>query len=138
MKSPAMDEETGEVDLEGEEITFGHLVTKSIGPGQTVQYLKTYFDTIMVGAITPIDNQRVHLRFCFSQPETDSEDEQAMARGQIDATVFQVNQDIPIWENKRYQSDPILCDGDGPINKYRKWFRQFYDESQDEQTLAVS
>ena len=38
----------------------------------------------------------------------------------------QVEQDIPIWENKIYLDTPLLCDGDGPIRKYRKWFSQFY------------
>jgi 3-ketosteroid 9alpha-monooxygenase subunit A len=35
-------------------------------------------------------------------------------------------QDVEIWKNKVYRSDPILCDGDGPINKLRKWYEQFY------------
>lgn len=35
-------------------------------------------------------------------------------------------QDVEIWRSKVYQSDPILCDGDGPINKLRKWYEQFY------------
>ena len=38
----------------------------------------------------------------------------------------QVEQDIPIWENKIYLDTPLLCDGDGSIRKYRKWFSQFY------------
>lgn len=36
------------------------------------------------------------------------------------------SQDIEIWETKIYRNDPILCDGDGPINKLRKWYDQFY------------
>ena len=35
-------------------------------------------------------------------------------------------QDVEIWETKVYRSDPILCDGDGPINKLRKWYDRFY------------
>ena len=38
----------------------------------------------------------------------------------------QVEQDIPIWNHKIYREQPILCDGDGPITQYRKWFSQFY------------
>jgi 3-ketosteroid 9alpha-monooxygenase subunit A len=38
----------------------------------------------------------------------------------------QVEQDIPILENKIYLENALLCDGDGPIAKYRKWFTQFY------------
>lgn len=35
-------------------------------------------------------------------------------------------QDIEIWKDKTYRVDPILCDADGPINKLRKWYDQFY------------
>ena len=35
-------------------------------------------------------------------------------------------QDVEIWKDKVYQAEPILCDGDGPINKLRKWYEQFY------------
>ncbi|MFK7975542.1 MAG: Rieske 2Fe-2S domain-containing protein [Halioglobus sp.] len=35
-------------------------------------------------------------------------------------------QDVEIWKDKVYREDPILCDGDGPINKLRKWYEQFY------------
>ena len=37
-----------------------------------------------------------------------------------------IDQDVPIWENKRYRERPILCEGDGPIMQYRKWAAQFY------------
>jgi hypothetical protein len=39
----------------------------------------------------------------------------------------QMNQDIPIWENKKYFAKPLLCEGDGRIGVYRKWMRQFVD-----------
>jgi 3-ketosteroid 9alpha-monooxygenase subunit A len=35
-------------------------------------------------------------------------------------------QDVEIWKDKVYRDEPILCDGDGPINKLRKWYEQFY------------
>jgi 3-ketosteroid 9alpha-monooxygenase subunit A len=35
-------------------------------------------------------------------------------------------QDVEIWKDKIYQADPVLCDGDGPINKLRRWYEQFY------------
>ncbi|MEM1113780.1 MAG: Rieske 2Fe-2S domain-containing protein [Pseudomonadota bacterium] len=35
-------------------------------------------------------------------------------------------QDVEIWKDKVYREEPILCDGDGPINKLRKWYEQFY------------
>ncbi|TXS95448.1 Rieske 2Fe-2S domain-containing protein [Parahaliea maris] len=35
-------------------------------------------------------------------------------------------QDVLIWQDKMYREDPILCDGDGPITKLRRWYEQFY------------
>lgn len=35
-------------------------------------------------------------------------------------------QDVAIWQDKIYRADPILCDGDGPIHKLRKWYDRFY------------
>jgi 3-ketosteroid 9alpha-monooxygenase subunit A len=35
-------------------------------------------------------------------------------------------QDVVIWRDKIYREDPILCDGDGPITKFRRWYDQFY------------
>jgi 3-ketosteroid 9alpha-monooxygenase subunit A len=35
-------------------------------------------------------------------------------------------QDVQIWENKIYLDRPILCDGDGPIGEFRRWYSQFY------------
>jgi hypothetical protein len=31
----------------------------------------------------------------------------------------------------------VLCDGDGPIHQYRKWFSQFYAEQQPEPIRQV-
>ena len=44
----------------------------------------------------------------------------------MDEVTRQLEQDIPIWENKRYLNPPVLCDGDGPIGLFRKWSKQFY------------
>ena len=35
-------------------------------------------------------------------------------------------QDAEVWKSKIYRADPILCDGDGPIHKLRKWYNRFY------------
>lgn len=35
-------------------------------------------------------------------------------------------EDVAIWEHKRYLVRPLLCDGDGPIMKLRRWYAQFY------------
>ena len=35
-------------------------------------------------------------------------------------------QDVEIWKDKVYREEPLLCDGDGPINKLRRWYEQFF------------
>lgn len=52
-------------------------------------------------------------------------EEEAFIQGYIDANNFAFGQDVAIWENKIYIPDPIVCDGDGPLHKLRKWYGQF-------------
>ena len=33
--------------------------------------------------------------------------------------------------NKIYIENPIMCSGDGPLNKLRKWYSQFYVDRED-------
>ena len=47
-------------------------------------------------------------------------------KASIDEAVRQMEQDIPIWENKCFRPRPLLCDGDGPIGGFRRWASQFY------------
>jgi len=35
-------------------------------------------------------------------------------------------EDRQIWENKVFKERPVLCDGDGPIMRYRQWYASFY------------
>ncbi|KAH8098757.1 chlorophyllide a oxygenase [Aureococcus anophagefferens] len=36
--------------------------------------------------------------------------------------------DVFVWSNKRFRDKAVLVQGDGPLPKLRKWFRQFYSE----------
>tara|TARA_B100001989_G_C24551399_1_gene475202 strand:- start:2527 stop:3525 length:999 start_codon:yes stop_codon:yes gene_type:complete len=80
---------------------------------------------IMVNASSPIDNKHSILRWTM-RVSKDIEDEIGMAI--IDGIANGVLDDMPIWDNKSYVDKPVLCDGDGPISKFRKWVRQFYSE----------
>ncbi len=124
-ESAAIDEE-GNVDRSGETTDSARLESWSIGPGQTIQRFSRMFDIVMMGTITPIDDQSIHLRFVFTLPREQTDLHKLYANGVRDEIVHQVEQDLPIWENKVYLESPVLCDGDGPIAKYRKWFQQFY------------
>jgi len=80
---------------------------------------------IMINASCPVDNKNSILRWSMRVTK-DIEDELGMAI--IDGIAIGVLDDMPIWDNKSYVAEPLLCDGDGPINKFRKWVSQFYSD----------
>lgn len=135
-KVPAMDDQ-GNLDETGTKFEEAGLVTTSCGPGMTYQSFERWFTLFMQGTITPIDKGRVLMRWMFAQPEGQDEDFQVIADAVMSNIVEQVGHDIPIWEHKIYQPNPILCDGDGPIAKYRKWFTQFYDDGVDDSPMRL-
>ena len=88
---------------------------------------KGVVDTLLVTSVTPKDKDYVHVRFCFMVKKTGGA---ALDRGVGKAFIAEVSrqleQDIPVWENKVFVHPPMLCEGDGPIPLFRKWLRQFF------------
>lgn len=41
----------------------------------------------------------------------------------------QVDRDVMVWNNKRYNSKPLLVKEDELIGKHRRWYSQFYSEN---------
>jgi len=117
-------DEQGE-KIEGEYID-GVIFTANCGPGQTWTRQKGMADLLIIGLPTPVSETEVELRFACSVPKAQKGEQEIISQAIIQNAMDQVEQDMPIWEHKIYQEDPILCDGDGPIAQYRKWFKQFY------------
>ena len=137
----------GEVELEGHvlrcrnRVRFGTprgtvdggLDTTDFGPGLQTVHLTGIVETLMVNTSTPIDEETTDTSFAYTvhtagDPET--------ARG-VGAAIIrdlekQMSEDIPIWENKKYFTNPLLCEGDGKFGVYRKWMRQFFSEEWDD------
>ena len=40
----------------------------------------------------------------------------------------QFDQDKVVWDRQKYLPNALVCDGDGPIGKFRKWYSDFYVE----------
>lgn len=79
---------------------------------------------ILYNVATPIDDETTKLRWSLVVTENLNDDD--MGRTMLEGFPQGVMEDIPIWQEKQYQPNPVLCDGDGPIAKHRKWFKQFY------------
>lgn len=96
------------------------------GPGQTYTWFTGLFETFELGLVTPIDDENIEVTFVFYQPTADRAEKAGLSKALIDNICQQLDEDQVIWEHKRYNENPILCDGDGPIARFRKWYGQFY------------
>jgi len=99
------------------------------GAGQKWVRFSGFMDYLLQVLVTPINDESVEVRFIYlyKQYAEDSFEYQAI-RGAIENTNGQrgLEGDLPIWHNKFHLRNPILCDGDGPIMRFRKYFSQFY------------
>jgi len=127
-RTPAYTDEGQPIDGEFTDTSF---TSKSFGPGFTWQHFRGITNSIMMGTVTPISQEKIHLRFMFRFPELTTDISKLFNQGYIDEVCRQVEQDMVIWNRKCYQAQPILCDGDGPIHQFREWFKQFYAEDID-------
>lgn len=130
-RSTVMDVHSASYNEDGsqneEELMERTITTLNIGPGFTLQSFIGITDIRMLGTVTPIDRDTTLLRFITIIGRDISEAGELIAQAMLDNLCNQVEQDIPIWNHKSYRANPMLCDGDGPIALYRKWFSQFYD-----------
>ena len=115
----------GQFDLAGGTQTL-HLHTVQQGPGFTFQRFTGALNVVLMGLPTPISATQMQLDFAFVEPKNLNDGQRFLVEFTKAEISRQVENDIPIWEHKRYLPSPVLCDSDGPIHQYRKWFRQFY------------
>jgi hypothetical protein len=105
----------------------GAIDTHIYGMGFSATRFTGICETLELAYNTPIDDQHVRIRYVFTQPRVGGQDPVGGAAAAIIRDIVkQMNEDVPIWENKTFRDRPLLCDGDGPIPEYRRWCRQFY------------
>jgi 3-ketosteroid 9alpha-monooxygenase subunit A len=113
--------ETPRGKVDGSVETVGH------GFGMGIVRFKGIVETLNIGCTTPIDLDHCHLRFNFSVKKAGgAEITRGVGKAFVAEVKRQVEQDIPVWENKIHLEQPMLCDGDGPISEYRRWAAQFF------------
>ncbi len=101
------------------------------------------FQSWWVNYHTPINNEEIELTsgvICASLDDKPLPDEFKDMYPRSAIAAF--GQDAEIWRTKKYQANPILCDGDGPVTKLRKWYERFYlpreQEAWDEPPTPIS
>jgi phenylpropionate dioxygenase-like ring-hydroxylating dioxygenase large terminal subunit len=100
------------------------LVRNSYGPGA---------EMIMYNSAQPINAHETRMRWTLmvSKDIEDMVGDDVM-KGIIDG----LSDDYPIWANKVHRRRPVFCKGDETLVTFRKWVRQFYITSQDQQEIA--
>lgn len=107
----------------------GGIETIDHGPAFQVVRVTGAVETLMVNTATPIDEEHTDVSFAYSLRRTgDAEATRGVGAAMIRDLERQMEQDIVIWENKRYWERPMLCDGDGAFGVYRRWMRQFFGD----------
>jgi nitrite reductase/ring-hydroxylating ferredoxin subunit len=101
----------------------GDFVREGFGLGLGLLRMKGF--TTFLSSTTPIDEEHVHVRWLFTAPRANGEGAAVEAAELLGSGV---SQDIPIWENKIYRSQPVLTRGEKPILEQRRWARQFYSD----------
>jgi phenylpropionate dioxygenase-like ring-hydroxylating dioxygenase large terminal subunit len=86
------------------------------------------FTTIIATGMTPIDRETLHMRMGVIGERLGEGDEatRKVLRTYIDEHRVVAEEDFPIFENKRFRPQPLLCEEDGPIPEFRRWAAQFY------------
>jgi phenylpropionate dioxygenase-like ring-hydroxylating dioxygenase large terminal subunit len=107
------------------------------GPGLAIfRFTHEGVTATMVSYSVPITREKTMMNMSFTHKKYPEGSKEGMiaqhlvnhmigaAEGEASAGFESV--DFVVWNNKKYRPKPLLCDGDGPILKYRAWFRQFY------------
>src|SRR6185369_16245040 len=103
-------QDDGTLDRTSGATSITYLTSTSNGPGQNSNRFTGAVETLLMGLATPVDDQNLELRFIFTQPKALTVGKRMMAAGVKANVIEQVQNDIPIWEHKKYMAAPILCD----------------------------
>ena len=104
----------------------GSIESRGHGPGMGVVNVRGVVDTIIVTASVPIDEETVDVRFSYMQRKSDDPKLERLGQAMLRDLKKQMEQDIVVFEHKRYWTKPLLIPEDGPIARYRRNARRFY------------
>jgi len=117
----------GRALLEGGGVDPFQSTTTYHGPGYLLMRMIGQLQNYMLLGHTPIDENTLELRMGVMLKVVGSREKTlSYQKRYLDNLKLGFEDDIKIWENKLFRDPPVLCDGDGPIGKLRKWYRQFY------------
>ncbi len=90
-------------------------------------------EMIMYNSAQPINKHETRMRWTLIVTRAI---EDAAGDDVMKGIIAGINDDYPIWANKVHKHRPVFCKEDKTLVLFRKWVRQFYLTSKDEQKSA--
>lgn len=95
------------------------------GPGLSLTRTKGKMNGVSVQTLTPVDEEKVEICHTY-YARRDEARGQGEIEGFFDFYASDWELDFNLWNHKVFRARPPLAEGDGPIGRYRRWYRQFY------------
>ncbi len=119
------------------EMKGGYIKGHQVGPGLAIyKFIHEGVPATMISYSVPYTREKSKMNMSFTHKDyAEGTKERAIAEHLVNHMVGEADGeesagfesvDFIVWNNKKYRANPLLCDGDGPIVQYRKWFKQFY------------
>ncbi|MDY7226062.1 Rieske 2Fe-2S domain-containing protein [Hyalangium rubrum] len=106
----------------------GRIQGEAHGLGYWVIRFSGIADVAFISAATPVGPEHVSLRHTFFiRAPTQPGGSNNVGKALVAEILRQVEEDIPIWENKVYRPKPLLSAGERAIPVLRHWSRQFLE-----------
>ena len=102
----------------------GRLKVEMYGAGTSVTRFELFGKIDLLSTTTPIDDGHCTIRMDFFHGGDEAS--ASIAEPFAKEVQRQFEQDVPIWENKRYLPSPALAPNEKPITEFRSWAAQFY------------
>lgn len=109
----------------------GKIDVTATGPGQSMTEFIDVTHVVMNQQVTPITSGQTHVRWQLYHIPGLSDGKLRVTQARMRDLVKQINQDIPIWNNKKSEARPLLVKGDGPILAYREQYDRYFQFEDD-------
>ena len=95
----------------------------------TYHYPEADHKTILINCHYPISQDQFRLQWGVMVQKPKGLDEattEKLAEVMTDGVSKGFLQDVEIWKHKTRIENPLLCEEDGALYQYRRWYEQFY------------
>jgi len=102
------------------------------GPAILQSYMRGEFPTHLLITHTPVEDGKIHVWHALmvkTAKAQATEEDVPVARAYQAASLAAFSQDFEVWQNKRACLAPMMVRGDGPTDKCRLWYKQFYNKA---------